>query len=100
MLYLFECNAKKEIPRMAKADQIKEWIAVCRDELLHKKCKMIRCYEPITDSPHKLLIMLETDDPEALKLIPRDFGEDWNIDTHPLHMMQEILDEDHSVVGG
>lgn len=100
MLYMFECHTKKEIPRMAKAGQIQEWVKVCKDELLHKKCRMIRCYEPITDSPEKLLLMLETDDPGALNLIHRDFGKEWKIDVYPVNLLQEVLEEDHSVVAG
>jgi hypothetical protein len=100
MLYMFECHTKKKIPRMAKAGQIQEWVKVCKDELLHKKCRMIRCYEPITDSPGKLLLILETDDAASLDLIHRDFGNEWNIEVYPVAHLHEILEEDHSVVAG
>jgi hypothetical protein len=100
MLYMFECHTRKTIPRMAKAEQIQEWVTVCKDELLHKRCSMIRCYEPMTDSPGKLLLMLETDDAASLDLIQRDFGKEWDIEVYPVAHLREFLEEDHSVVAG
>lgn len=85
---------------MAKAEDISEWVKVSRDALLHKKCKMIRCYETMAGKPQKLIIMMETDEPDALNLLSRDFGSDWNIETYPLHEMYEVLEEDHSIVAG
>jgi hypothetical protein len=85
---------------MANAEDISEWVKVSRDELLHKKCKMIRCYETLTGTPQKLIIMMETDEPDALDLLSRDFGSDWSIETYPLHEMYEVLEEDHSIVAG
>ena len=63
---------------MANSTDIEEWLKVCKDELLHKKCKMIKCYETVGDSPQELLLMFSTYEPDALKLLSRDFGEDWD----------------------
>jgi len=100
MLYMIECNSKKELPKMAKARQIKEWVKVCEDDLLHKKCRMIRCYEPATEIPKKLLILLDTTDSDGLDLLMSDFGNDWTMDVFPLNVLHEILKEDHAIVAG
>lgn len=100
MKYVSICNAKKKIPKKAKAEDVSEWVKVSRDALLHKKCKMIRCYETLAGTPQKLIIMMETDEPDALKLLCHDFGSDWNIETYPLHEMYEVLEQDHSIVAG
>ena len=100
MLYMIECNSKKELPKMAKAHQIQEWVKVCEDDLLHKKCRMIRCYEPATEIPKKLLILLDTTDSDGLDLLMSDFGNDWTMDVFPLNVLHEILKEDHAIVAG
>lgn len=100
MLYMFECNTQKEIPKPAQSEKIQEWVKICKDELLHKKCRMVRCYEPMTESPHKLFLLLETDDANALNLVLRDFGDDWAIEIYPVSMLQEVLEPDHSIVAG
>jgi len=85
---------------MAKTADIEEWMKVCQDELLHKKCRMIKCYETVGDSPPELLLMFDTNDPDALNLLSGDFGDDWNLKTYPLHEIPELLEEDHSIIGG
>ena len=100
MLYVSICKAKKNLPKMAKTADIEEWVRVCKDELLHKKIRMIKCYETIGDSPQELLLMFDTTDPDALKMLSRDFGDDWNLKTYPLHEIPELLEEDHSIIGG
>lgn len=85
---------------MAKSGDISEWVKVSKDELLHKKCRMIRCYETLAGSPQKLIIMFDTDDPAAVNMISQDFGGDWSIETYPLHEMYEVSEEDHSIVAG
>jgi hypothetical protein len=100
MKYVSICNAIKSIPTMAKAEDIAEWVKVSKDELLHKKCKMIRCFETLAGKPQKLIIMIETNEPDALNLLSRDFGNDWSIETYPVHEIHEILEEDHSIVAG
>jgi len=52
---------------MAKAEQIQEWVKVCKDDLLHKKCKMIRCYEPASEA-RKAADLLDIADSDALDL--------------------------------
>jgi hypothetical protein len=100
MLYVSICKAKKDFPKMAKTTDIKEWVKVCKDQPLHKKCKMIKCFETVGDSPHELLLMFDTNEPDALNLLSDDFGEDWDLKTYPLHEIPEWLEEDHSIIGG
>jgi len=100
MLYMAECKSQRELPKGARADQIKEWVKVCKDEILHKKCKIIRCYEPATESPKKLLMLLEISDSDALSLLQGDFGKDWVLDVYPVKVLNEIMEEDHSVIAG
>lgn len=99
MLYVSMCNTKKNIPDMAKTRDVEEWVRVCKDELLHKKCKSIKCYETM-DIPHKLMIIIDTKDAEVLNLLSRDFGDEWNLETFALHEIPELLEEDHSIVAG
>ena len=100
MLYVSICKAKKNLPKMANSTDIKEWLKICKDELLHKKCKMIKCYETVDDSPQELLLMFSTYEPDALKLLSRDFGDDWDLKTYPLHEIPDFMEEDHWVIGG
>ena len=100
MLHMIECTSKKELPKMAKADQIQEWTKVCKDDLLHKKCKMIGCYEPATESPKKLMILLDITDSDAIDLLMSDFGGGWVMDVYPVNVLHEILEEDHFVIAG
>jgi len=100
MLYFSICKTKKDLPKMANSTDIKEWLNVCRDELLHKKCTMIKCYETADDSPHELLLIFSTYDPDALQLLSHDFGDDWDVKTYPLHAIPDYMEEDHSVIGG
>lgn len=97
---MFECNTQKEIPKPAQYEKIQEWINICKDELLQKKCGMVRCYEPMTESPHKLFLLLDSDDANAPDLVLRDFGDEWNIEVYPVNMLQEVLEQDHSIVAG
>jgi hypothetical protein len=94
------CNTKKSIPSMAKAEDIAEWVNVSKDELLHEKCKMIKCYETLPGTPQKLIIMIDTEDPGALNILSRDFGKDWSLETYPVHEIHEVLEENHSIVAG
>lgn len=100
MKYLSICYAKKNIPTMAKADDIEEWVKVSRDDILNKKCKLIKCYETLGDFPQKLIIMIDTDDSDVLNMLSRDFGKDWNLEIYPLHELHQVSEEDHSIVAG
>ena len=100
MFYDSIYNAKKNLPKMANSTDIKEWYKVCTDELLHKKCKMIKCYETVSDFPKELVLMFSTYDEDVLKLLARDFGDDWDVKTYPLHEIPDFTEEDHAVIGG
>jgi len=100
MRYVSICSLKSGLPLSTKAKDIKEWIKVSKDEPLHKKCRMIKCYEIMNDPPKKLLLMIDTDEPNALNLLAGDFGVDWNIETYPLHELEESMEEDHSIIAG
>lgn len=100
MKYVSICTAKKSIPIMAKAEDISEWVNVSRDELLHKKCNKIRCYRTLAGSTQKLLIMVETNQTDALDMLSRDFGDEWQIETYPLREIYEVLEEDYTIVAG
>jgi len=99
MKYVAICKSKKRPSTERPADRA-EWVAVSRDELLHKKCKMIRCFETLTGKPQKLILMIDTNESDALSLLSRDLGNSWNIETYPVHELHEILEEDHSIVAG
>ena len=100
MMYLSICNTKKKIPHMAKIEDLEEWENVSKDDLLHKKCRMIKCYEPMDSCHQKLIIMIDTNEPDAINLLANDLGNDWILETYPLHDIHELLEEDHSIVAG
>jgi len=85
---------------MAKDDEIAEWVRISKDEPLHKKCKMIKCYETAGNSSHGLIIMVDTNEPDALSMLSRDFGNDWSLEIYPLHELHEVLEQDHSIIAG
>ncbi|MEW6586510.1 MAG: hypothetical protein AB1442_12985 [Nitrospirota bacterium] len=100
MQYISICNPKSKAPRKVRAEDMPEWIKVSKDVLLHSKCRAIKCYEMKSGSSKKLMIMIDTDEPEALKLLSRDFGNNWKLETYPLHYVEEPMEEDHSIVAG
>ena len=100
MQYISFCNPTGKAPKRVRAEDLPEWIKVSKDQLLHRKCKEIKCYEMKAGASQKLIIMIDTDEPDALKLLSRDLGNNWNLKTHPLHYVEEAMEEDHSVIGG
>lgn len=85
---------------MAKDTDIAEWVKVSRDELLHKKCKIIKCYETLTGTPQKLFILIDTNETDVLSMLSRDFGSDWSLEVYPLHELHEVLEQDRSIIAG
>lgn len=85
---------------MAKDEEIAEWVKVSRDEALHRKCRMIQCYETLAGAQQKLIIILDTNEPDAMSMLSRDFGNDWSLEIYPLHELHEVLEQDHSIVAG
>lgn len=100
MKYLSICNTKRNTSKKAKVKDIAEWDRISKNEKLHKKCKMIKCFETGTVSPQKLIFLIDTDEPDALNMLARDLGKDWNLETYSIHEMHEVTEEDHSVIAG
>lgn len=85
---------------MAKDTDIAEWVKVSRDEPLHEKCKIIKCYETLTGTPQKLFILIDTNETDVLSMLSRDFGSDWSLEVYPLHELHEVLEQDRSIIAG
>lgn len=100
MLYMAVCESKKIIPEGAKPEDIAGWKRICTDDQINRKCRMIRCFRPVSERSNKLILMFETDDSEVINLISRDFGSEWNVTSYPLRQINEIPKEDRSIVPG
>jgi len=100
MLYMTVCESKKAIPESAKPEDIVEWKRICTDDQINRRCKMIKCFKPMSEGQNRLILMFETDDSEVINLISRDFGNEWRVTSFPLRRINEIPSEDHSIVPG
>lgn len=79
-----------------------EWINQGKDQVLAKKCHSIQRYEVIGKTPPRVFFIIETDNPDALNILSRYFGNSWNSVSYPLAKREiyEALKEDHSIIGG
>jgi len=102
MLYISIFDAKESTTQKEIRHEREEWIKKGRDKLFQQKCKTINRYEVMGISPLKIIFVIETDDPTALNLLSRHFGDEWNSVTYPIiqREISEALEEDHSIIGG
>ena len=68
-----------------------EWLKKGRDRIFQQKCKAINRYEVLGISPLKIILIIETDDPDALHLLSTHFGDAWNSVTYPI-VQREIAE--------
>ena len=57
-----------------------QWIAQGKDQDLAKRCRMAQRYVVEGESPPKVFWVLDTDTPDAAKLITDHFGDLWEIE--------------------
>jgi len=102
MLYISIFDAKEGTAQTEISREREGWIKKGKDKLFQQRCKTINRYEVLGISPRKIFFVIETDDPTALNLISRHFGDAWNSVTYPIIQREiyEALEEDHSIIGG
>lgn len=102
MLYIMIFDAKEETTLKEIEREREEWIKEGRDKVFQQKCRTINRYEVVGLSPLKVIFMIDTDDPSALNLISRHFGDRWDSITYPVIQrgIYEALEEDRTIIGG
>ena len=102
MLYLSVFDSKEGTKLSDINHERQEWFKKGRDEIFQKMCKKISRYEVTGASPLKIFFITETDDPSALNLLSRHFGDAWNAVTYPIieRELKEAMEEDHAIVAG
>jgi len=100
MLYVSVCTLKKDIQMPVSFGNSEEWKRISHDDALHGRYKRIKCYETLVDSPFKVMLLIDSDETDALKALSDNLGDKWDITTYPLHELREIAEEDHAVIAG
>jgi len=102
MLYISVFDAKGDTSQTEINREREQWIIEGKDKVFQAKCKTIARYEALGMSPLKIFFVIDTDDPSALNLISRHFGDKWNSATYPATKREiyEALEEDRSIICG
>lgn len=100
MLYISILDAK-EGTDLAEIDRQREiWFKEGLDEAFQRKCKSITRYESVGGSPVKVFFAIETDDPTAIQLLSRHFGDSWDVVTYPVveRELAKAYEEDREIL--
>ncbi|MEW6570378.1 MAG: hypothetical protein AB1390_04290 [Nitrospirota bacterium] len=102
MWYVSIFDAKENTSQSDIKNERSEWLKKGMDKIFKQRCKTIKRFEVLGSSPMKILFIIETEDPTALNLLSRHFGDAWNSITYPIIQREiaDALEEDHAVVGG
>ncbi len=102
MLYLAIFDAKEDTTLEEINAEREEWLKRGRDKVFEKMCKSIHRYEVTGASPLKIVFAIETDDPQALNMLSRHFGDYWYSITYPAirREIYEALEEDRTITAG
>ncbi len=102
MLYISIFDAKEGTSQTEINREREGWLKEGKDRVFQEKCKSINRYEVLGISPLKIFFVIDTDDPTALNLVSRHFGDKWNSVTYPAikREISEALEEDRSIIGG
>ncbi|MEK6693229.1 MAG: hypothetical protein AABY44_07365 [Nitrospirota bacterium] len=102
MWYIMIFDAKEETTLKEIEREREEWIKEGRDKVFQQRCRTINRYEVVGLSPLKVIFVIDTDDPSALNLISRHFGDRWDSVTYPVIQrgIYEALEEDRTIIGG
>jgi hypothetical protein len=102
MLYISVLESKEGTLLSDINRERQEWFDKGRNKVFQMRCKKISRFEVIGTSPLKIFLLIETDEPSALNLLSRHFGDAWNAVTYPVieRELEEALTEDRSIVGG
>ncbi len=102
MLYISIFDAKEEVSMDKINKEREEWYKEGRDKTFQKMCHRIDRYEIVGKSPLRIIFVIETDEPNALNILSRHFGDKWISVTYPALQREiyEALEEDRSIIGG
>jgi hypothetical protein len=102
MLYLSIFDAKEDISLEEINREREAWIKKERDKVFQKMCKNIERYEVAGMIPMKIVFLIETDDPHALNILSRHFGDLWYCISYPVikRGIFEAIEEDKTIVAG
>ncbi|KAF0143318.1 MAG: hypothetical protein FD156_2737 [Nitrospirae bacterium] len=102
MLYVSVFDAKEGTSQVEINREREQWIREGKEKIFQDRCKSINRYEVLGISPLKIFFVIDTDDPAALNMISRHFGDKWNSVTYPAtkREISEAYEEDRSIIGG
>lgn len=102
MLYLAIFDAKEGITLKDINKEREDWIGKGRDKVFEKMCKRIERFEVTGMSPLKIFFVIETDDPNAVNILSRHFGDLWYAVTYPVIQREiyEALEVDRTITCG
>lgn len=102
MLYISIFDAKENVSINEIQQERDEWYKKGRDKIFQNMCRQIIRYEILGKSPLRIIFVIDTDDPQALNILSRHFGNGWTSTSYPAvqREMFEALEEDKHIIGG
>jgi hypothetical protein len=102
MLYLASFDAKDDTKTEEITREREEWFNMGKDKIFQSMCQKIDRYEIAGKSPLKIIFIIETDNPRALNILSRHFGNEWISTTYPAikRELYEAMEEDKHIIGG
>jgi hypothetical protein len=102
MLYISVYEAKAGVTLSDINRERESWFEKGHDKVFQSKCNTITRYEILGGSPLKIFFVIDTDDPDALYMISRHFGDLWNAVTYPVieRELEKALEMDTAIVAG
>ncbi|MDH4027574.1 MAG: hypothetical protein OEU95_01920 [Nitrospirota bacterium] len=102
MLYMAIFDAKEDTTMQDITREREEWFRMGKDKLFRELCHKIDRYEIVGKSPLRIIFIIDTDNPRALNMLSRHFGNEWISRSYPaLHReLYDAMEEDKSIIGG
>ena len=83
MWYVTIFDAKDNVTRKEIFQERASWLKE-KDKVFQKKCKTIKRYEVVGNTPVKVFFVIETDDPRTLNMLSNHFGDSWYSEVFPV----------------
>jgi hypothetical protein len=102
MLYVAQFDAREEATLDDINAEREAWFKKGKDKVFERMCKSMHRYEVSGISPLKIFFVIDTDDPQALNILTRHFGDLWYAMTYPVIQrgIYESLEVDKTIVCG
>jgi len=102
MLYMIIFDAKEDTTKEDITREREEWFSMGNDKIFQDMCKSIERYEIAGKSPLRIFFIIETNNPRALNILSRHFGDEWVSTAYPVmhRALYEAMEEDKSIIGG